>query len=150
MTPLWLPHNNTQDSEIFQIYPGTAALLIATGFERWRKPTSTREARSPQKACLRRLLVEYDEEFAGTSEPTGSCWYSRDFTKTNVRTIDVPVALHGCPWTISGCDNHKLLALPGIYYLRLNDKTAVSKAQVWVEMFSISDLPLEFLRSFTI
>lgn len=148
MTPLWLPTNDTQDSAVFQILPGAVALLVATGFERWRKPTSSREVKAAQKACLRRLFVDYSEEFVGALEPVGSCQFLYEITRTNTHITEVPVASHGCPWVISGCDNHKLLALPGAYYLRLNDETAVGTAQVWVEMFKISDLPLELLQGF--
>lgn len=147
MIPLWLPENETQDSSVFTLTPGKVALLFATGFERYKVRTDSAEARSPQSACLHRLIFECERVPVGALAPCSVCDYLFNFTRTVCNYTDGPVWTGDCVWSLRACDNTKLIGLPGVYYLHLNDETAVGTAQVWIEMYRADQLPLGALAN---
>lgn len=150
MIPLWLPDNETQDSSVFKVQPGNTAVLVATGFERFRTNTDAKEFRSPQLACLHRLIFDYEQVGVGALEPRTACECVYEFTQTIINVTDEVMRRSGCLVSIGGCDTTGLVALPGIYYLHLNDATAIGAAQVWLELIKNENLPLPLLKEYVL
>lgn len=146
MIPLWLPSNETQDSSVFKVCPGTVALLVATGFERFRTRTEAKEFESPQLACIHRLIFDYETVAVGALEPRSACDYLYEITQTLTHVTDEVVWNKRCMWSIGGCDNTKIIAVPGTYYLHLNDASAIGQAQVWIDVYKTADMPIELLK----
>ena len=140
MTPLWQPGNQTMDSAVFRVIGGQGIVLFATGFKRHKHRVSANDAQVPQMACVNRLLFEASE-----TRPlrTCGCDYVFDLAGIRLETIvDEPIISGTCGWSLSACDNMRILAIPGYYRLHLNDSTAIGEAQVYAESYSLKSLPL--------
>lgn len=149
MMPLWSPENDTPDSSIFKVRTGFTAILIATGFSRFRTNTDAKEFRSPHLACLHRLILSDGTIPVGALEPCSACDYIYDISPAIVVTDEV--ARHsGCLMSVGGCDTIGVLPIPGIYYLHLNDATSIGTAQVWIEMYQNDSLPLPLLERYVL
>lgn len=146
MIPLWLPDNNTLDSSVFRICPGQVALLVATGFKRYKVRTDPAAFQSPHLACFHRVIVDYETKLVGSLEPRTTCDYLYEITQTLTHEIDTVLWSNGCLMSIGGCNNIKLFAIPGSYYLRLNDVTSLGEAQVWIDLYKADELPLDLLQ----
>lgn len=149
LVSLWQSDNDTPDSSVFTVRPGNAAILVATGFALKRTRTDPAEMESPQFACLHHLLFVDKNSRILALEPCSACDYVYDIIATDVSAYDEPVYVNGQPWGLSKCNNTMLWALPGTYYLHLNDTTGIGKAQVWIEIIGIEKLPLSVLGDFT-
>lgn len=150
LIPLWLPDNETQDSSVFKVLAGHTALLIATGFERFRVNTDAKEFRSPQLACLHQVIFDYDQVGVGALEPRTVCDCVYEFTRTVVNITDVLMQRNGCALSLGSCTSFALLSLPGSYYFHLNDETAVGTAQVWVDFHKNENLPQSLLTGYVL
>lgn len=141
MTPLWPEDNHTVDSEIFHVRPGEAALLVAAGLLAHRVRASQEEFDEPQSACLSRLVSSDGTVVKRTvTSPCPQCTGVLEYSSTAGSSIEVPVMVNGCRWTISACNNFRILAVPGAYRLHLNDETAIGKAQIYVDIFKLEQL----------
>lgn len=148
LVPMWQADNDTPDSQVFSIQPGEVALLVATGFARKRTRISQTEMDSAQFACLHRLIFADGKSTTIALEPCNYCDYMYAVV-ANTAVYDEPVSVNGRTVGLSRCDNTMLWALPGIYYLHLNDTTGIGKAQVWIDVFNADKLPLNLLGDFT-
>lgn len=148
LVPLWQSDNDTPDSSVFTIRSGDMALLVATGFAPKRTRTGPAEMESPQFACLHQLIFADSNSRTIALEPCSACDYVYDIAASDIAAYDEPVYVNGQPWGLSKCNNTMLWALPGTYYLHLNDTTGIGKAQVWVEAFPVGKLPLGMLGDF--
>lgn len=138
MIALWQPGNQTMDSAIFRVNPGQAVLLFATGFKPYKYRVSAQEARVPQEVCVNRMLFDSSDSRALVR---CGCDYVFDTTGIQLETlVDTPVFFNGCGWTLSACNNLRILAVPGYYRLHLNDATAIGDAQVYAEAYSLESL----------
>lgn len=150
MIPLWQNGNETQDSPIFTIDVGKVAVLFATGFAAKRVRVSETELDGPQFACLRRVIFDCAPGVVVALEPCSYCDYLYEqgsLTKSII--CDEGVYVNGNALGLSKCNNLMVLGLPGSYYFHLNDTTAIGKAQIWVEMYNIADLPASLITQFT-
>lgn len=147
--PLWQPDNATPDSSVFTIKPGEVAVFTATGFAKKRARTTAEEFDSPQLACLHKLIVLTNPDGEVIDEPSSVCDALSDSVVFTTTVIDEPVRVNCSTVSISKCSNTLLWALPGLYHWHLNDTTAIGAAQIWMEIFQSSELPLGMLADFT-
>lgn len=150
LVPLWLPDNETQDSSVFKVLDGYTALLVATGFERFRVNTETKEFRSPQLACLHRLIFLVDQVNVGALEPRTACDYLYEVTQNITNVTDEVMYRSDCMLTLGGCDTVGVLPIPGTYYFHLNDATAIGTAQIWIELYRNDNLPQSLLTGYVL
>lgn len=148
LIPLWQSTNHTANSLAFTLCANEVALFVAMGFESSRTKTTASEMRSPQKACLHRIIVEYNPEQPTALEPCNSCEFMYEYHPTKSTVYDEPVRVNGCVFSLSKCNNTMLLALPGTYYFHLNDTTAIGQVQIWVEIYKVDELPLALLGDY--
>lgn len=141
MRPLWQPANETQNSDVFCVCHGQVALLFATGLKDHRVRASAEDVDGPQEFCIKRLAFPNpDIDLFMTTPPAGACDYVWDWRRASVETAEEAVATHGCCWSMSKCNNLAIVGVPGSYYARLNDSTAVGTAQLFIEYHRIEDL----------
>lgn len=148
LIPMWQPTNDTPDSLVFTLRANEVALLVATGFARYRTRTTVTEMRSPQFACLHRLIFEYNADTPVALEPCTCCDFLYEHNPEWAIVFDEPVQLNGCVLGLSKCHNTMLLGVPGSYYFHLNDTTAIGRAQVWIDVFKSDELPLQLLGEY--
>lgn len=142
MTPLWIEDNPTVDSAPFVVKPGEAALVVATGLLAHRVRVSQEEFDEPQVACLSRLISSPVGVVKRVDvSPCPKCTGMFDFASTGgFPLVEVPVMVGGCRWTISACNNFRIIAIPGTYRFHLNDETAVGEAQIYVDIYKLEQL----------
>ena len=139
---LWEPDNLTVESSFFLVPPHKCVLLSAVRFEQF-KHREDASFRVPQMACVERMLYDY-------IPPKARC---NDFVFIQSLVMGEEVASDtvssgGCYWSLSMCDNMKIVGLPGTYRLRLNDPTAVGTAQVYAELFDYEQIPPQMAGMF--
>jgi hypothetical protein len=120
--------SKSQYSETFYLVPGWWGLLTAHGFNPDPVVVDPAEPKTLQMACVTRLRMLYDERFVKTE---CGCGYGREMYPGMVGFFEDPVVVRGCPWTLSACDTIRVLTVPGLYRLILNDPSAVG--EVFVE-----------------
>lgn len=147
MIPLWEPSNISMDSSIFRVNAGQAVLLFATGFAAKRYRETVEEVDAPQMACVNRLLLTS----ANLSEHKTHKGCDYVFDATNIRPSqaeDEVVFVDGCGWSLTACNNLRLIGVPGYYRLHLNDATAVGTAQVYADIYDAHNLPAQLAGLF--
>lgn len=143
MEPLWSATNNTLYSSLINVPPGAVAVLFATGLqsEAYR---STDSIKRPQIVCVQRVLFGFDTPSTPGFTP---CVYDVDMLRGKEIVAEF-VMTCGKPWQMSKKRNIAVIPLPGIYRLQLNDSTAIGEAQVYVELYSVNDIPPQSLSLF--
>lgn len=145
LNPLWLPENNTIHSSAFEVTAGSAVSLFAIGLEMFKVRENAKEAQTRQSICVSRVLRNYDAKTVRKVGPAMSmcdCGFIFDATwLTEIELIEEVVTSGGCPWSLTQCDNFRILTVPGVYRLHLNDDTAIGKAQVYAEQYAIENIP---------
>lgn len=147
LNPLWLPGNNTTQSATLEVEIGKAIVLFAVGLEKFKTRQDSREALDIQRICISRILLDYNPEPVATRKigPAMNmcdCGFIFDATwPVEIEVIEEVVNSNGCAWQLTQCDNLRILAIPGMYRLHLNDETAIGKAQVYAEQYDIENIP---------
>lgn len=145
INPLWLPDNNTIHSAAFEVKEGMAVTLFAVGLEMFKMRESSQETQTEQCICVSRILRDYEAKSVRKIGPAMNicdCGFIFDATwLTEIELIEEVVTSGGCPWRLTQCDNFRILAVPGVYRLHLNDDTAIGKAQVYAEQYAIGNIP---------
>lgn len=142
MIALWSEENNTTASDAFAVSIGKAVVLFAVGLEAERVKQRAEEARDAQRICVSRVvfdqsIVAQDVKFAPCS--FCDCGYWQGPT-VKLDPVEDMVRSNGCPWQLTICDNFRIIGVPGIYRLHLNDVTAIGKAQVYAEQYNLSEI----------
>lgn len=135
---LWSPENLTQVSSSFVVDPARCVLLTAVGLDEYKTQTEA-SFKVAQMVCVERLLFDplpHDFENNGCG-----CTWIFDSTPMAKGVPPEPVTVNGCSWSLSHCNNTRLVGLPGTYRLWLNDATAIGKVQVYAESFALHQIP---------
>lgn len=136
---LWAPYNTTRQSRIFTVPAGRTAVLFAVGLEREKVRTDVTEVKVPQQLCLHRLVFDFSNDAKDLS-----CGEVLDLDSMQGTLVaDEIVKTCDMSWTLSACHNLRLLGLPGIYRLELNDETAVGMVQVYYDLYENDQLPAD-------
>lgn len=131
--PLYDEHSVAIESAFFYLNPGEVAIIQAFGFMDYKERPDTTTTLQAQQACLEMLLFK-----EGVLPPRQECGGAAlDFNEYAGNLLaKEQVMSGGCAWTISKCDNIKLLDVPGSYRFIMNDSTAVGNARVFVRILS--------------
>lgn len=140
---LWQNTNKTLYSDIFTITPGTAGVLFATGFERERVRVTNSEFVSPQAACVQRLI--HVSEASRTL--TNLCEQAAAISDAEVAGNELVQVCNSC-WLLTQDNNLRIIGVPGTYRLELNDATAIGVIQVYLDIYPVSNLPLQIQHLF--
>lgn len=147
LNPLWLPENNTLHSAAFEVAAGYAVLLFAVGLEQFKVRQDSKEMQDAQRICVSRILRDYNGEPTRKIGPAMSmcdCGFVFEASwPTEIELVEEVVASNGCVWQLTQCDNLRILTVPGVYRLHLNDDTVIGKAQVYAEQYALEDIPLQ-------
>lgn len=136
--PLWMPTNKTLYSSVFCVQPQHVCVLFADGLEEWKVRVDS-SIRVPQSVFIRRVLHDYDKIKA--REALRPEWIF-DISKVRAdKIVDACVRTCGVPWDLQKCKNLGIIGVPGSYRLELNDSTAIGVAQVYAEMYNVTDFP---------
>lgn len=136
MIPLWKPDNETVNSDVFHVCPGSYAILFATGLKSKRVRASAEEIDGPQVICIERLAFpDAPVERGPKVPPAGACDYIEDWRAIEVPVTTESVSVDGCCWSLTNCNNLMTISIPGSYRAHLNDATAIGKAQLYVERY---------------
>lgn len=135
---LWSPDNLTTVSSYFVVAPSRCVLLSAVGLSEYKTQTEA-SFRATQLVCVERTLFDpLPRDFA-----EGGCGCDWVFTERQMakESATESVAVDGCSWSLSYCNNNRIVGLPGTYRLRLNDASAIGEVQVYAESFAINQIP---------
>lgn len=142
MIPLWETDSTSDCSSVFTIKPGEVGILLATGFEKYRFRTEEGgEPYARQGACVHRYFADNSSLASSGINPNAFCDYLFDPNTIALDNVWVPIYKCGKSWFIHACDNLKIIGLPGMYQLCLNDSTAIGTAQVWFETMAADKVP---------
>lgn len=145
LNPLWQPENNTLHSDAFEVKEGMAVALFAVGLEQFKVRQNSKEMQDLQRVCVSRILRDYSEESTRKIGPAMNmcdCGFIFDATwQTEIELVEEVITSGGVPWQLTQCDNFRILVMPGVYRLHLNDDTAIGKAQVYAEQYAIENIP---------
>lgn len=151
---LWAKDNQTLDSALFEVEEGKVVSLFAVGLELERVREDASVPKDMQRICVSKVVREYN---ATTKKrciefpPRSFCACTFCFESTLVDWIDLVeeavAGTEGC-WQLTPCSNFRLIGVPGIYRLHLNDTTAIGKAQVYAEQYDISAIPSQISTLF--
>lgn len=147
MIPLWDEDNRSLISMAVEVKPGMAVLLFATGLEHYKVRQDSKTAKTTQRICVSRLLPEYHPVEAVTVKAPAMSMcdcgfvFRCDATMEIIGVAEEFIASNGCVWQLTALNNFRILAIPGLYRLHLNDETAIGKAQVYAEQYNLQDLP---------
>lgn len=142
MIALWSEGNNTPDSDAFAVSIGKAVALFAIGLEGERVKQHATEARDMQRICVSRVVYDQSIMAQNVRFATNSfcdCGYLQG-QGTYLEPVEDLLRTKGCVWQLTMCDNFRLIGVPGIYRLHLNDITAIGKAQVYAEQYNLSEI----------
>lgn len=147
--PLWGPGNLSMVSSLFVVHPGKCVLLTGANFAAYKsQDDSSKSFRVAQMACVERLLFDYAPSILKNARSCDCDWLF-DITKVGASEANAAaVASGGCHWTLSACDNMRIVGLPGSYRLRLNDPTATGVVQVYAELYDASQIPVQLTGMF--
>jgi len=145
MTPLWLPTTATVESERFGLAPGYVALFYAVGFEPYRNAAPTDQVRMEQKACLQRIITNYETPQAAICTPC-AVYPPQNEVPDFEFVIDIEGA--GCDWSVSMCRNFAILGVPGYWQFVLNDPEAVGVANIYMDVVETGAIPVQLAASF--
>lgn len=147
LNPLWLPGNNTLHSAAFEVEIGKAVVLFATGLEQYKVRQDSKEAQDIQRICVSRILRDYAPEpepmrRVGPAMNMCDCGFIFNATwPTEIEVVEEVITSNGCAWQLTQCDNLRIVVVPGMYRLHLNDETVIGKAQVYAEQYDIENIP---------
>jgi hypothetical protein len=135
--PLFDTTSLSVESDVFCITPGWFGLFSAFGFKSVKVQLEPGKPKGRQAACLSQVLtrtVIVPEELpCGVVREVGS--------DRRVEIIaEGPVTANGCMWSLSACETMKILDVPGLYRLTLNDKAATATVQVYVRYYPLDRL----------
>lgn len=143
--PLWFPENETVDSSAFIVYPGKAVSLFAIGLERFKVKQDSQTATTQQAICVGRIVRDFvpPDKPRAVGPPVSACdCFIVDAPWNEVELVEELVTTPGeCPWQLTQCNNFRIIGIPGIYRLHLNDDTAIGKVQVYAEQYDLWMLP---------
>lgn len=149
---LWQPENNTLHSAILEVKEGMAVALFAVGLEQFKVRQDSKEMQDAQRICVSRVLLDYSTTTSRSTGPAMNmceCGFVREVEEsTEIELVEEVVTSNGCPWQLTQCDNFRILAMPGLYRLHLNDDTAIGKVQVYAEEYAIGDIPQQISSLF--
>lgn len=146
IVPLWDAGNTTKESAVFKVEVGKAISLFAIGLEKYKVRQDSRTMQDLQRICVSRILQEANPDpvyqLVPVSKDLCDCRFVFMPAWGNAVTIvDETVTSDGCPWQLTSCNNFRIVVVPGLYRLHLNDDTAIGKVQVYAEEFDLADLP---------
>lgn len=142
--PLWEEGNSTTQSASFSVASGKVVALFAVGLERYKVRESHSGVQDKQRLCVNRIISEYNEESVRVKLPPTSacdCFIFEASYMNEIALTEEPVVSGGKPWQLTVCDNFRIIGVPGVYRLHLNDDTAIGKVQVYAEQYDIQELP---------
>lgn len=132
LMPLFKPERQSLYSNVFSVPAGQSCVLHAVGLAREKVRTDATEVKVPQQICVHRVLYGFRPDECDCD----SCCCVFDMDDVSAKNIvDQPVQTCNGPWALSECDNLRIIGVPGIYRLELNDPTAIGVAQVFAEMY---------------
>lgn len=138
--PLWSDTNNTLYSSVFCVQPAHVCVLFADGLADWKWRTDS-DVRIPQSIHIRKVLHEYDKQ--RSKQDLRPDWIF-DIRRVSADKIaDACIQTCGEPWSLRKCKNIGIIGVPGSYWLELNDSTAIGVAQVYAEMHSVKNFPVQ-------
>lgn len=144
--PLWPKGVTTLESALFVVPAGGAVVLTAVGFEQYKTQESG-EAKTEQQACVQRVLHEFTPDALRCCD--GPCEWIYVLSRPMAREISSEVvSIGGCGWSLSMCDNLRILGIPGTYRLELNDSAALGVAQVYAELYNIDQIAPQVVGPF--
>lgn len=145
IVPLFDAGNATTQSAVFKVEVGKAIALFAVGLERYKVRQDSRTMQDLQRICVNRILQEYNPESYTMVEVPGDLCDCRFVLMPSwgkaVTIVEETVTSDGCPWQLTSCNNFRIVVVPGLYRLHLNDDTAIGKVQVYAEEFDLANLP---------
>ncbi|MDR1314791.1 MAG: hypothetical protein LBQ12_14160 [Deltaproteobacteria bacterium] len=128
-----------QASAPFCLTQGWMAEFIAVNFADHPVRPDLGKPTVYQAACLRKILYKNFEMPDTDGAPCGPL---PDVAGRKAEILtEIPVIAGGCPWSISACDNYRLLDLPGVYRLVLNDPDAAGTVSVYMLAHPRSEWP---------
>lgn len=141
---LWPDSNTTAQSEYFVVLPGMAVSLFAVGLERCKVRENAQQVQDKQRICVSRVIRMYSEDTVRVKMPPTSicdCFVIEATYMNEIKTVEDTVTSYGKPWQLTQCCNFRVIGVPGIYRLHLNDDTAIGKVQVYAEQHDVHHLP---------
>jgi hypothetical protein len=132
---LFGPESFTAESDLFYVTPGWFAVLSAFGFLPVPVPVDPDRPRVIQRACLYQVQVKAVPDPAPEDLP---CGVFLPAPGVRIEVADEgPVVTGGCPWELSACDTARILDLPGIYRLVLNDPAAAGTVRIYMTFYTL-------------
>ncbi|MDR1079456.1 MAG: hypothetical protein LBQ79_00455 [Deltaproteobacteria bacterium] len=126
-------------SEPFYISPGWMVELLAFNFANSPVQPDPLKPKLLQAACLRRIMYKAFEPPEVDVQP---CGVLPDITKYQAEILaENWVMTDGCEWSLTACDNYRLLDIPGAYRFILNDAGAVGTVLIYMMAHPLSAWP---------
>jgi hypothetical protein len=118
-------------SRPFFVSPGWHAEFLALNFAARLVRPDPELPMVAQAACLYRILYK---EFVLPDPERDACGGGfLDMARMQPEILaETPIITGGCPWSLSHCDNFRLLDVPGVYRLVLNDPEAAGTVSVYM------------------
>lgn len=141
---LWSAGNSTIYSDVFNIPQSKVCLLCATGLEKEKVRVTDAEMKTCQIVCVKRIVYLSDGVL-------GLGGVLNDWVVTGVdvsKVVDDFVQINNCCWELSHANNLRVIGIPGVYRLQLNDATAVGVAQVYADLYDADQLPNQVAHLF--
>lgn len=140
-TTLFSEKSSSAESPCFYVAPGFVVQAMAFGFMDKASRADKSELQVPQAACLQQVLFAEDVKW-DVPEPADGCSCAPKIYNRTTKIIAVEdVYINGCCCTLSACNNHMLINIPGSYRFMLNDLTALGVVRVFLRMYSRDEFP---------
>lgn len=149
---LWADDNKTLHSSPFEVKEGTVVALFAVGLEQFKVRQDSQTMQDKQRICVSRIVRDYT---LGTAQKQGpvmnycECNFVLNTSwLTEIELAEEIVTSGGCVWQLTQCSNFRIVGIPGLYRLHLNDDTVIGKAQVYAEQYDIQNIPMQMADLF--